>query len=355
MTNIIASAPDTIDELFDSWRSDGAENLRVTLLYKDVERTYYFLSKGAAELKPGQEITAGIFLGLTPKKTIAQVVHSTVFLNREVTNGYYFVVSHKEIREETHLLPFRYLTRPLPSVILNRALEERVYKNICDVEKEKISFIEKVGEEGLIRAYVKEKINGRINQKGKELAAQARRIQTDIACLFDDVADPSVLLAPSEVIQEDTLVEALFTEGIPRSRVISALVFPIVAFVPFSAFVNLMNSKKADYKLRFGESTQEEETRLAGEFFMANPRAAKGVRVIYECMKHASNVLAFGVGAGVSYLGYKYATPIVSYPLMCASTLSAVQMLLNVAQSKGHDSSGIISSYYERKLTTRLE
>ena len=353
--NPISKSPDTIDELLEGWKSDDAENLRVTLLYKDQERTYFFLSEGVAELNPGREITAGIFLALTPKKTIAEVVHNAVFLERKTTNGYYFVVTHKEISEEIHLLPFKYVTRRLPSVILNKALEERVYMNICDVEQEKIAAIEKIGEEGLIRAYVRERICRRFKKRSNELAAEARRIHSDIAKLFEEFSCPSVMLTQSERFEEDYRTKTLFVQEILIKRIQTAGIFLVLCLVPYSPVIEKIKDDNANYELRFGEKANDEKKRLIGEFFMEHPRAAKGMKAVYECMKHASNVLAFGVGAGVSYLGYKYAHPIVSYPLMCASTLSAAQMFWNVVQSKGHDSSGIISSYFERKLTTRLE
>ena len=352
--------PDSIDELLQLCESTDSGKSRLTLLHKAKEGTYALLTKGVQEVRPECEIPVGVFVAAKPKGLEYYVKQGIVLRKRCFEEEFYFTVEAEAVSEKKeYLVPFKFTSEELPSVIVEKELETTLFSCFVRDEQRKLECIEIMGERGIAYAVCYE-LFGEGKKKTKEVKIESTTYSQKIQALLQDEDSPSVLLHPKEYYKEDKSKELLFIKNSFKSAKVLGevlLLSPLLAVIPYSALVQGTKDKwDKKYNQVFGEkmSEKDEKKRVLGEFILAHPKAGEGLKRMIEAFKHGGNIITYAAQAGLTYAAYKHMTEYISYPLLGLTALSGLQMTVNMIRSNGRDSSGIISSFLERKLYNKL-
>lgn len=337
--------PDSIDELFEEWNKDDGDQHRLTLLHKNGDNLYCFLSRGVQEITPEKKIDLGMTIALS-KYISVNCHYDVIFHKRDIEDGYYFTMDDDNPFElKSRIVPFCYQS-DLPSVIVEKSLTKKLLEYIAMRSDDALKISEYIGEHNILKVIFKAVYDTFIKKpQPNEIASSFRK---NISDLFHEEKSPSVLLQPKDYVEEDHGREAIFVKKkIPKKTI---LAMPLLAFVPYSLFIESIATKTIKkYEQKFGQSKEEEAKSLLSEFGIGHPKASKGMRKMAEWLKHTANLGVYTALAGTTALAYHFTMPAISYPLIACSGASGLTMLANLALSKGKDSSGIIASIIERK------
>src|SRR3989344_8438849 len=100
--------PDTIDGLLRRLETEGSENYRLTLLHKNRNNIYCFLSGNMQEITQETEIHTGMTIAFS-KRTNIRVYYDVTFHKREKEDGYYFGFrTNTPFDKKQKIIPFLY-------------------------------------------------------------------------------------------------------------------------------------------------------------------------------------------------------------------------------------------------------
>lgn len=344
--------PDTIDTLLERWEGEGTEQYRLTLLHKNNDNIYCFLSGNLQEIKPEQKIDRGMTISLSKKNRI-ESHYDLIFHRKEVNERYYFTLEKESFyKKKTKVLPFGFESEP-PSIIVNRDLKEKLIDYIEKRSGRTLNVLEYIGNNNLLKAIFHIRHREKWKEEKEKIKEVEKSFRKDITELFKEEPSPSLFIRRGQYLPEDISKEVLFVKG--RNSLKYVLLIPGLAIMPVSfpdVFLRPLNAK---YEQKFLKTKEEEYKFLISEFALAHPKLIKGVQRIFEGFKHVSNLSVYTASLGITVLSHLYTPPVISYPLITLNSASALTMLTNLIRSKGRDSSGIISSLLERKLVEKLE
>jgi len=344
--------PDSISTDIERWEQDEGDSYRLTLLHKNKDRLYCFLSGNMQEVAPEQRIDLGMTIAIS-KRTRVRVHYDGTFHQRKIPGGHYLTFSEDTIDGETEkAIPFRY-ERELPSVIVERNLKQKLTDYIERGGETLLQTIEHYGDHTLARALYDFRFGKKWREMNKEIREARKALRRDITFLFHEERSPSTFIQPQNYLGQDRKKASMFTKQTTLPKVIA--VMPIIALAPLSAFEMITEEASDAYENKFGESKEEEAQRALSEFAMANPRTLKGFNKFLRTFKHAANMGIYATQAAITGAAYAYTWPIISYPLIASAVASGATMAANLVRSRGRDSSGIISTIIEKSAFNKLD
>ena len=350
--------PDTIDDLISMWEEESSDNSRqrLTLLHKNENAQYYFLSCDLSEVESGRNITYGTAIKISDNGKIQYYVHSNInFKKRDSGNGYYLLLNQKS--EGCKVIPFMFMKDELPSVIITKTLQERLFNHLIDIENFKLEGFKRIGENGLFRYLMKNLFIKSEKEKRKSRQNEIKKIQrdlnSDISKLFETESSPSTLISKFDYDKNDRKKETLYTSKNNLYGV--ALILSLMPFLPSNLMIReILDCLSMKYKVNFGESESEERKRAVGDFLLGNPEIKDGVQKMMEGAKHFSNAYGYPALLTASVISASYALPsIIYYPLIVGTVASGVLSLCNLVTSKGRNSCGIIASALDSRFTKK--
>lgn len=186
----------------------------------------------------------------------------------------------------------------------------------------------------------------------EEVKKASEDLSNQVADLFREEKNPSTFMQPTEYLDHQDK-KAFFVSQ--NKLLILGSILPM-AFMPYSFLRQAFTQHiEKSYELQFGKDEEEKAKMALGEFLLGHPRAKKGIIKSAELLKHAGNITTYAAYAGTAGLAYHFLSSFLSYPLVIGSAASGLTMAVNFVKSRGHDSSGIISTLAERKYYHKLE
>jgi len=345
--------PDTIDALIREWDEDEGEIFRLTLLHKDKQSLYCFLSGNMQEVTQGQEIPFGITLSISDKLSI-KVHYDVVFKQRRIDDEYYFLFEEGSlVGKGQKVIPFKFESEP-PSVIVNKSLQNQLMSYYNQLGQNMLDEIRQVGDQNVWKALNDIKYSREWNSRHKESREKRESLEKDISALFEQEDSPSAVLEPFERLDEDIELDTLFVKKHRLKSLMKATtMFAVMPYESLNFYFQDLFQK--NYKKKFSGDKEDDIRILLSDFSVGYPGVVKGFQKICGIGMHLSNVVMYGLLLGCTALAHKYTWPIISYPLTFWSGVSGFTMGKNLISSRGKDSSGLLSSLIGRYFFHRLE
>lgn len=353
--------PDSIDGIIESFERDENEQYSLTLLHKTDNSIYCFLSGNLQGIDSNLKIPFGMTLALAKRRRV-RAHYDVVFDRQDIEKGHYFLFSEADLFTEeskSQVIPFLFGDElPLPYAVVDRGLRKLLLEYMQMGANNRLEAIERVGEYGVLRSIIYTRFNGDWKKKGAQISEAGMSLKSRVTELFHEYNSPSTLIHPVDYRPEDRKQQTMFTnQKFPVKAWLIPLIYLRMSFMPYSAVItDTKEDFQTPYEKRFKliKSKEEEVNILLSDFAMAHPKAIDGLVRILEFMKHTANVTTYAALVGLTALAYQYAHPAISYPMMAVSSLSGLTMLGNVVRSHGRDSSGLISTFLERKMYNKL-
>ncbi len=356
MQNLIRNIiPDNIDELLDRWNREDNEQYRLTLLHRNNDKFYFFLSGNLQEIKPEQKLDTGMSISVSSKKVRINCHYNTTFHKREIKDGYYYITEEESTLEKiARVIPFKFTSEP-PSLMVDKNLREKLMDYIIAKSNLIIESLEYIGHNGLIKAIINSKQKKEWKEKSKVVKKIGLSIKEDITKLFEEEQSPSSLISRIEYKSCERNKKVMFEKETRGALKIFLLGIPFIAIGPYSVLNLHIPNESIKYQQKFLQSKEEEARSMLSEFFIANPKVKEGIQRVFEFYKHIANTTIYTGLIGITTLSYAYTWPIISYPMITLAGASGLTMLTNLIRSRGRNSSGIISSLLERRLFDKYE
>lgn len=346
--------PNTIDDLLDGWEMTENDRYRLTVLHKNNDALYCFLSGNLQEIKDGEKIDLGMSIALSKKTKIA-IHYDALFKKIDKGDGFYYSFEEDNpIEKETRVIPFMFHNEP-PSLIINKDITHKLLDALQNESQYRLNCLEYMGENGLIKTLVYYFKKG-FQAKEKEITETKKLIKKDLVELLKEEGSPSRLMKKIEYYSPYSKNKVLFAKEEAWPILIKLVCnAPLMSLIPFSAGKVYLSQIRQNYETKFNRTKEEEAKAMMSEFFIAHPKAQRALIKIFESYKHFANVSTYIGSLAITNLMYNHTPSIISYPLIALNAASAVTIATNLAISKGRDSSGIISSVLERKILPKLE
>ncbi len=348
--------PGSIDEVIDKWRQEDSEKYRLTLLHKNKNDYYCFLSNNMQEIESNNEISMGMTIVAKPKRVNVKVHYDLVFSKKDLNEGFYFVMSEESLFErENKVIPF-YFKSDLLSTIVERQLKEKLLDYIEIKSRGTITNFEYLGSHTFIKTFLHVLFSKEVKEKRKIYRAASKSLGNDISSLFHEEKSPSDFIQQFDYLSEDKKKKTLFVNSL--KNILTPMSFiPLSSFLPYSMCKYYISQAVIKpYENKFGQNKEEEAKALSSEFFAGHPRVVEGFTKILEVIKHTGNITAYAMlGGATAFSHFILDSPVLSYPLITGMGLSGLTMLTNFIKSKGRNSSGMISTVLDIMLYNKLK
>lgn len=360
MRSIIDSiVPSDVSSAVADWQTEGEGQRRITLLHKDNDRMYCFLSYNMQEVKPDEKIDMGMTISLSKGRVDVNAHYDPVFHQRDLQRGHYFTFEQDSLRDEREMvIPFRYDCE-LPSAIVDSKLQRKVTDLMEFKAKGMFEGFERIEEEGILRALYKDGFSRQSKERKKQSRALKDSLRRNIEFLFHEHSSPSVFIQKSEYQKRDRGLKTMFLR---KDSLLSLIKFlPLVAAMPQEGINRALQIGFVDpYRSRFGESREDETERLLSEFAGGHPKVIGGAQRVIRGFKHFGNLSLYSLQAGLTATYALNASSDSGFnsfmvpTVMGITALSGATILGNAIVSRGRNSSGVVSTLLDRALYKKL-
>lgn len=355
--------PDDIGRLIDDLEEDHSEQNLLTLLHKTDNSSYYFLSPNLQEIGENLKMPYGMTLELKGKKSKVKIHYDVEFERKDIDDGHYFLLKNDSPlpnESDPKVIPFLF-RNDSPYAIVDGGLKHILLEYAQMRADISIDVYEHLGHYGILRGIAMGFFNKNLNKKNKLAKEASKDLSSRINELFRYEKSPSTLIHKHEYRDEDFDKKTMFVKMGFLEKVFKipkiVYIVPMIALTPYSYLINeIKKTIQSPYENRFKlmKSKEEEERVLMSDFAFAHPKAINGFYRVIEFMKHGANGITFGLYVGATYLAEQYTHWGLSYPMMAVGAASGLTMLGNYITSGGRNSSGMISTLIDSKVSNRL-
>jgi len=350
--------PDSIDEVLDRWHQDDSEQYRLTLLHKNKDGIFCFLSGNLQEVRPEQKIDLGMTLALSRRARV-NIHYDCVFHQRNIDSGNYFTFEEDNSLEgKDKVIPFCY-EKDLPSTMVDRKVKETLLDYITLVGDYSLNRFEYFAEHNFVEALFNLSFSKEWKERSKPYKEAEKSLLERIIPLFQEESSPSTFIQPPRYKVEDRKLGIMFEESRLRLPIKLYLALPRVAFAPCSLLRARIETELGDryeeHKGKFGQTEEGEAKILLSEFLAGRPKVVDAVYKSMDLYKHTANMGMYAFQISIAALAHTHTWPILSYPLIAGSVISGLTMMSNFISSKARDSSGLIATLLDRSKFNKVE